>query len=390
MAVDPDVLTITDDLETRLAALESNGGDRGIVYVAADGSDGNAGRSWTLPKLSIAGAQAAGGNEALILAGQGSFDVNESIECVDGQMIEGISPHASFGTVLQATATLGTDPLLKNAAGNLTSGGFQNLLIQGTDDGDGGVGLHITDGPVTDGWFIDRVRVQKFTSHGIHIDLSSGVAGNPLMWGVLDCFANGAGGSGDGFRLERPMAGTVRIAYLGGDDNAGSLLHIELMNDQGLVRIDNLKAERTIDGKHNNIVTVDNSSGILSIGGFRIYHNVTGGSNANALIRELTSKALRFHVDGVFSTEAGAQTFDYGFSDGVNTVPFADFIRRPWFWNTAGIGLKKGLSLLTGAGSPEGVVAARVGSQFLREDGGAGTTQWIKESGSGNTGWAAK
>jgi hypothetical protein len=43
-----------------------------------------------------------------------------------------------------------------------------------------------------------------------------------------------------------------------------------------------------------------------------------------------------------------------------------------------------------GTGTPEGVVAAPVGTLFLREDGGAGTTLYIKESGTGNTGWVAK
>lgn len=43
-----------------------------------------------------------------------------------------------------------------------------------------------------------------------------------------------------------------------------------------------------------------------------------------------------------------------------------------------------------GAGSPEGVVTASRGSVFLRSDGGASTTIYIKESGTGNTGWVAK
>ncbi|HUG46266.1 MAG TPA: hypothetical protein VMK31_07130 [Sphingomicrobium sp.] len=44
----------------------------------------------------------------------------------------------------------------------------------------------------------------------------------------------------------------------------------------------------------------------------------------------------------------------------------------------------------SGAGTPEGVVTAVVGSLFTRTDGGAGTTLYVKESGTGNTGWAAK
>jgi hypothetical protein len=44
----------------------------------------------------------------------------------------------------------------------------------------------------------------------------------------------------------------------------------------------------------------------------------------------------------------------------------------------------------SGAGTPEGAVTAPVGSLFTRTDGGAGTTLYIKEAGSGNTGWVAK
>lgn len=44
----------------------------------------------------------------------------------------------------------------------------------------------------------------------------------------------------------------------------------------------------------------------------------------------------------------------------------------------------------SGAGTPEGSVTAVVGSLYTRTDGGAGTTLYIKETGTGNTGWAAK
>lgn len=47
-------------------------------------------------------------------------------------------------------------------------------------------------------------------------------------------------------------------------------------------------------------------------------------------------------------------------------------------------------SIRQGAGSPNGAVAAAVGSLYVQTDGGAGSTLWVKESGTGNTGWAAK
>lgn len=48
------------------------------------------------------------------------------------------------------------------------------------------------------------------------------------------------------------------------------------------------------------------------------------------------------------------------------------------------------VKILTGTGSPAGVVSAPVASLYLRSDGGANTTLYVKESGSGNTGWIAK
>jgi hypothetical protein len=44
----------------------------------------------------------------------------------------------------------------------------------------------------------------------------------------------------------------------------------------------------------------------------------------------------------------------------------------------------------SGSGSPESVVTAPVGSMYTRTDGGAGTTLYVKESGTGSTGWVAK
>lgn len=43
-----------------------------------------------------------------------------------------------------------------------------------------------------------------------------------------------------------------------------------------------------------------------------------------------------------------------------------------------------------GTGTPEGAVAAGIGSVFHRTNGGAGTSLYVKESGTGNTGWVGK
>jgi hypothetical protein len=47
------------------------------------------------------------------------------------------------------------------------------------------------------------------------------------------------------------------------------------------------------------------------------------------------------------------------------------------------------LGFIWGNGSPESVVIAPIGMTYLRRDGGAGTILYVKESGTGNTGWIA-
>lgn len=49
-----------------------------------------------------------------------------------------------------------------------------------------------------------------------------------------------------------------------------------------------------------------------------------------------------------------------------------------------------GVTLHTGAGTPESNVTASPGALYLNESGGAGTSVYVKESGTGNTGWVGK
>lgn len=44
----------------------------------------------------------------------------------------------------------------------------------------------------------------------------------------------------------------------------------------------------------------------------------------------------------------------------------------------------------SGTGSPEGVLAAPIGTLYVNLSGGTSTTLYVKTSGTGNTGWTAK
>ena len=63
---------------------------------------------------------------------------------------------------------------------------------------------------------------------------------------------------------------------------------------------------------------------------------------------------------------------------------------QPVSYASSDIKLSTGVLVMSGSGSPEAAKTAPVGSMYLRTDGGAGTTLYVKESGTGNTGWAAK
>ena len=62
--------------------------------------------------------------------------------------------------------------------------------------------------------------------------------------------------------------------------------------------------------------------------------------------------------------------------------------KQPDYWITEG-NIYAPLKL-KGSGSPEGVLAANVGTTYIDLNGGVGSTFYVKETGTGNTGWAAK
>ncbi len=361
--------------------------DPRIRYVRTGGDNSDDGLTWQTAKGSVVEAQ-QGSSIAKILVAPGIFDIKESIELVDGQKIIGASAHTTFGTQFKAHADLGTDPIMVNTIGNLTSGGLFDFQLRGTSDGTGGVGIEFQQQLIADNWTMDRVAALGMTSHGFSWPSGTG-AGNPLTIGIVNAFSCGADGVGSGFFLEGPAAGPVSFHYMGGDNNGGSLLHINTFSDAGLVRIDHLKAERTIDGTHEVIVSITNAlNGTLSIGTFRVFHNVNTGTDPEALIKS-NAQQLRLHItDGVVISEPGSKKYTNGYTDGTTTIPAGVFIKQPHIHNFT-IGLRDGRNLWMSSTFPEGNLAAEVGSLAIVTHASAGPAAavYIKDEGSGNTGW---
>jgi hypothetical protein len=87
--------------------------------------------------------------------------------------------------------------------------------------------------------------------------------------------------------------------------------------------------------------------------------------------------------------------FDYSPAVGSNKAAFLrGTLNSTWYESYEELGTsgvwKNFVGVAQGTGSPEGVYAAPVGALYTRTDGGAGATFYVKESGTGNTGWAAK
>jgi hypothetical protein len=83
----------------------------------------------------------------------------------------------------------------------------------------------------------------------------------------------------------------------------------------------------------------------------------------------------------------GKTTTSLVFYDGNTTNSNGNFVVGT---SGKGIVLPGGITWTSGSGSPEGVVTAPVGSLYSRSDGGLLTSLYVKQSGSGNTGWAGK
>lgn len=102
-------------------------------------------------------------------------------------------------------------------------------------------------------------------------------------------------------------------------------------------------------------------------GGFTVWADRLGGSTNNRDTR-------RFNASGVFQGAPMQLLFD-------GTVVIGDQYLR--------LGSSSGPRVLSGSGTPEAAITAPVGSLYLRTNGGASTSLYIKETGSGNTGWRA-
>lgn len=122
--------------------------------------------------------------------------------------------------------------------------------------------------------------------------------------------------------------------------------------------------------------------------------NLRNSAGSTIETRKITSNTDNvITVSGAWTSATGTYVYL------VTTPMILGAVEHPWSRLFVGEDIRLGYGssggsqvqyIKWGSGSPEGVVTANVGSMYLRSDGGAGATLYIKETGTGNTGWVAK
>jgi hypothetical protein len=119
---------------------------------------------------------------------------------------------------------------------------------------------------------------------------------------------------------------------------------------------------------------------LLKTGG-TMTDNIIFPSSKGIKAIDSSSSAVNFvNLDGANKFQVGKNLSNF------NITAFTDpTINNNTVWHAGNAG-----PFYKGAGSPEGVVTSVVGGIYQRTDGGASTTLYVKQSGTGNTGWIAK
>ncbi len=99
---------------------------------------------------------------------------------------------------------------------------------------------------------------------------------------------------------------------------------------------------------------------------------------------------VKLVVSTSFSWTFQASTGDMVPSGTVQTIGSGTFPVEELWVGRLRLGSSGNVNVNFGTGTPEASLIGGIGSLYVRSDGGAGTTLYVKESGAGNTGWVGK
>jgi hypothetical protein len=153
---------------------------------------------------------------------------------------------------------------------------------------------------------------------------------------------------------------------------------------------------KTLNGSNSPFRILDRATGVITLqncAGANVsgidFVDDTTGANTN-----FENNVFQYNYGTMYnkinSYQSAGAVYNHAWYRDTQTEPYLGV--SPFY---AGLLFGNGVTAPTivvrsGAGTPEGVVSAPVGSLFLRSDGGASTTLYVKQTGSGNTGWVGK
>ncbi len=157
----------------------------------------------------------------------------------------------------------------------------------------------------------------------------------------------------------------------------------ESESSYGVMQLANLIGTRKLE----LLYVGSNAAGAYGAAPGHVALNASGGAISFALNDVLrwtmTNQTFKSSNNGTIETDTGRLTLaSLGGNGDVFITPHGTGSVQ-----TASIRVMSGGFIRSSSGTPEGVVTAPIGSLFLRTDGGALTTLYVKESGTGNTGW---
>ena len=343
----------------------------------------------------------------------------------------------SNGVTLNYT---GTGACLNVSGSDATPSRVEGISITGTSSGSAGI---LVNAGLRRSIFRD-LYVTGYTAAGAYgIDLAASL-NNGIYYNLFEKVA--VRSSANGLRLyssdgaaqgSRANANTFNMVSL--NDNAGNGLFVDYANGNTFTGFD---TEGNVTGGTGYGVSVDHTAQIAFYGGYSENNPPTGGSqntrganftvnssgvhylgrhnvdkingttgasgdvffvdstaqNLNPLIVDVAGNMTGGNITatGVSLTNAAVAANSIKFDSGTNGALMVGGTNYVLLGNNV-ITAMKPLSvqntnamLYAGAGSPETIVTANIGSLYLRTDGGAATTLYVKESGTGATGWVAK
>lgn len=341
---------------------------------------------------------------------------------VDGVQFD--SAAARTGDNVQVTGSRFCAPLIA-----VTNAGQDGLRIGQT--GSTGTGLSLGNANL---FYIGRIAALNCGRYGVNIDDTNTGGSGSYPLGVPDCNGGFIGhaecerNNVDGIRFGNCLDNTV--SYLVAQTNAGYGVRMSAYARNNVIlksyTESNTTGEGIIEANATQNVVFASSRAVTLGNGW-----TNSGGNSNLLLIH----ASGIGQDGNFNSSpwlwgaefyartTGAAAYIGGYVD-ANDLPAWMKIEKDstsgtkmtFATRTTGVGVEDKVqidnagrvfllkptqgvyfgtttaspAIFSGAGTPEAAVTAPVGSLFLRTDGGAGTSLYVKQTGTGNTGWVGK